>query len=62
MKNTEQKCSEPDRVFDFVERNLPRQDTDDDTAPMSVVEYVLWMLGISSAFFAIAFVVHLIFY
>jgi hypothetical protein len=61
MADTEQKQNNPSPLFDLVERNLPEQEIDDDHEPISVLEFIFWMLGISVGIIFIQYLSHLLF-
>ena len=53
MADGKQKQSDSSYLFDLVEANLPRQENDDEDSPLSITGFILWMLGITAAFFII---------
>jgi hypothetical protein len=61
MAEAEQKQTHTEPLFDLVERNLPKQETDDEGGSLSVLEFVFWMLGISAALFLLQYLSHLLF-
>jgi hypothetical protein len=48
MANTGQKQKSAPTIFDLLERNLPKQETEDDSESIGILEFVFWMLGISA--------------
>lgn len=48
-------------AFDLVKRNLPEQETDEEDEPLSVLEFICWMLGISVVFFILHYLYPMIF-
>jgi hypothetical protein len=61
MADTEQKQNSSSHIFDLVERNLPKQETDDDDGSISVLEFIYWMLGISAGVIFLQYLYHLLF-
>ena len=61
MADTEQKQNSASHIFDLVERNLPKQETDDDNESISVLEFIYWMLGISGGIIFLQYLYHLLF-
>jgi len=46
MADTGQKQKSASHFFDLLERNLPKQETEDDSESISVLEFIFWMLGV----------------
>ena len=61
MADTDQKTTTAAHVFDFIERNLPEQETDDESEQLSVLEFIFWMIGIIGGFFFIQYLYRLLF-
>ena len=61
MADTEQNQNNPSPLFDQVKRNLPEQEIDDDIESISVLEFIFWMLAISSGIFFIQYLYHFLF-
>ena len=60
MADTEKQNS-ASHFFDLVERNLPKQETDDDNESISVLKFIYWMLGISGGIIFLQYLYHLLF-
>jgi len=61
MADTGQKQKSASHFFDLLERNLPKQETEDDSESISVLEFIFWMLGISACIIFIQYLYHLLF-
>ena len=61
MVHTGQRWNTASHVFDLVQRNLPKQETDEDGEPLGVLEFIIWMLGISAGIVVLQYLSHLLF-
>ena len=61
MADDEQNQNSASHLFDLVERNLPKQENDDDHESISVLEFIYWMLGISGGIIFLQYLYHLLF-
>jgi hypothetical protein len=61
MADTGLKQKSASHFFDLLERNLPKQETEDDSEPISVLEFIFWMLGISAGIIFLQYLYHILF-
>jgi hypothetical protein len=61
MADTEQKRNNATHFFDLLERNLPRQEAGNDTKPLTSLEFIFWMIGLTCGFVLIQYFFHLLF-
>jgi hypothetical protein len=61
MTDTDQKPNSASHFFNLLERNLPKQETDDDNESISVLKFIYWMLGISGGIIFLQYLYHLLF-
>jgi len=61
MANTGQKQKGASHIFDLLERNLTKQEIEDDSKSISILEFIFWMLGISACIIFIQYLYHLLF-
>jgi hypothetical protein len=61
MADTGQKQKSVSHFFDLLERNLPKQESEDEGESISVLEFIFWMLGISACIIFIQYLYHLLF-
>ncbi len=61
MARTKNKHDASSQIFGLVERNLPVQDTNEGTQPITGIEFSLWVIGITGALFLLRFAFLLLF-
>ncbi len=60
MRGTKQKRNDPVPLIDLAERNLPREESEDNVESLSTPEFLLWMLGIAFLFLLVSIVYHIL--
>jgi hypothetical protein len=61
MANTENKFNPSLQIFGMLERNLPEQNTNENTQPIDGREFYFWMMGITGVFFLLRYAFLLLF-
>jgi beta-lactamase regulating signal transducer with metallopeptidase domain len=61
MPNTKNKQKNESFIFDLLEKNLPKQESDEEERPISSIECFLWMIGIIVGIFFLQYIFKLLF-